>query len=62
MNIDMSHALFRDISGKPHIFDSFFVHARNLRYVHIPPHVSIEYANKYKSFFVSLSICFIFFR
>lgn len=39
MNVDISHALFRDASGKPHIFENFFVHARNIRYVHIPPQV-----------------------
>lgn len=41
MNVDMTHALFRDASGKPHMFDNFFVHARNLRYVHIPPHINM---------------------
>ncbi|XP_034253939.1 U7 snRNA-associated Sm-like protein LSm10 [Thrips palmi] len=41
MNVDMSHVLFRDASGKPHLFDNFFVHARNLRYVHIPPHIDM---------------------
>lgn len=39
MNVEMSHVLFRDASGKPHLFDNFFIHARNLRYVHIPPQV-----------------------
>jgi len=44
MNVDISHALFRDASGKPHIFENFFVHARNIRYVHIPPQVDMKKA------------------
>ncbi|KAE8745849.1 hypothetical protein FOCC_FOCC007368 [Frankliniella occidentalis] len=44
MNIEMKHVLFRDASGKAHIFEYFFVHKRNLRYVHIPPQVNMRKA------------------
>ncbi|KAJ1531639.1 hypothetical protein ONE63_000311 [Megalurothrips usitatus] len=42
MNVEMTHVLFRDASGKPHVFENFFVQARNLRYVHIPPQVDMR--------------------
>ncbi|KAK3931861.1 U7 snRNA-associated Sm-like protein LSm10 [Frankliniella fusca] len=42
MNMELKHVLFRDTSGKAHIFEYFFVNKRNLRYVHIPPEVNMR--------------------
>jgi hypothetical protein len=39
MNIVMSEAVFIDTRGAQYPFDSFFIHARNIRYVHIPDEV-----------------------
>lgn len=39
MNIVMSEAVFIDARGNEYEFHSFFVHARNIRYVHIPDEV-----------------------
>lgn len=39
MNIVMSEAIFIDARGAEHPFHSFFIHARNIRYVHIPDEV-----------------------
>ena len=39
MNIVMSEAVFIDTRGNEYDFHSFFIHARNIRYVHIPDEV-----------------------
>jgi hypothetical protein len=39
MNIVMSEAVFIDTRGNEYEFHSFFIHARNIRYVHIPDQV-----------------------
>jgi len=39
MNIVMSEAVFIDARGNEYEFHSFFIHARNIRYVHIPDQV-----------------------
>lgn len=41
MNIVMSEAIFIDTRGAEHQFNSFFIHARNIRYVHIPDELPI---------------------
>lgn len=41
MNIVMSEAVFIDTKGNEYEFNSFFIHARNIRYVHIPDELLI---------------------
>jgi hypothetical protein len=43
MNIVMSEAVFIDARGAQYPFDTFFIHARNIRYVHIPDEVCFYY-------------------
>lgn len=40
MNVTMDDALFTDPRGNEYYFDSLFVQARKIRYVHIPETVS----------------------
>ncbi|KAJ9595254.1 hypothetical protein L9F63_013442 [Diploptera punctata] len=42
MNIMMSDAVFVDTRGVEFPFDSFFIQARNVRYIHIPQQVGIS--------------------
>ncbi|XP_069695314.1 U7 snRNA-associated Sm-like protein LSm10 [Periplaneta americana] len=41
MNIVMTEAVFIDAREREYPFDSFFIHARNIRYVHIPDKIQI---------------------
>lgn len=41
MNVVMSEAVFIDTRGNEYEFHSFFIHARNIRYVHIPDELPI---------------------
>ncbi|XP_015434959.1 PREDICTED: U7 snRNA-associated Sm-like protein LSm10 [Dufourea novaeangliae] len=41
MNIVMKDCIFTDPRGDSHNYDMFFVQARNIRYVHIPPKIRI---------------------
>ncbi|XP_046425703.1 U7 snRNA-associated Sm-like protein LSm10 [Neodiprion fabricii] len=41
MNIVMKECTFVDPRGDSFNYDIFFVHARNIRYVHIPPQIRI---------------------
>ncbi|KAK7791716.1 hypothetical protein R5R35_000290 [Gryllus longicercus] len=41
MNLVMSDVTYVDGRGSEYNFDSFFVHARNIRYIHIPTELSI---------------------
>lgn len=41
MNIDLEDAIFYDVRGTEIPFQSFFIRARNIRYVHIPLELSI---------------------
>ncbi|XP_033213092.1 U7 snRNA-associated Sm-like protein LSm10 [Belonocnema kinseyi] len=41
MNIVMKECLFTDPRGDSFTYEMFFVHARNIRFVHIPPHIPI---------------------
>ncbi|PSN49172.1 hypothetical protein C0J52_10149 [Blattella germanica] len=43
MNVVMSEAVFIDARGSEFPFDSFFIHARNIRYIHIPQQVGFIY-------------------
>lgn len=36
MNVEMVDVTLHDPRGRKHVFESFFVHGRNIRYVHIP--------------------------
>ncbi|CAH2099910.1 unnamed protein product [Euphydryas editha] len=41
MNLSLSKAVYCDTQGNEYYFDSLFVQARNIRYVHVPEYVSI---------------------
>lgn len=36
MNVDMTDVVFSDPRGNEYCFENFFIHCRNIRYVHIP--------------------------
>lgn len=36
MNIEMTDVVLFDSRGMEHVFENFFVHSRNIRYVHVP--------------------------
>lgn len=42
MNISFSNAVYCDPQGNEYYFESLFLQARNIRYVHIPETVSIS--------------------
>lgn len=57
MNITMSNAVFLDQRNNQHSFESYFVPARTIRYIHIPESVrklrfntECSSANKYRTF------------
>lgn len=43
MNVVMKDCVFTDPRGGRFPYEIFFVHARNIRYVHIPANVSTQF-------------------
>ncbi|CAG9783013.1 unnamed protein product [Diatraea saccharalis] len=41
MNISMSNVVYCDSQGNEYSFENMFIHARNIRYVHVPQTFSI---------------------
>ncbi|XP_015120897.1 U7 snRNA-associated Sm-like protein LSm10 [Diachasma alloeum] len=48
MNVVMKNCVFTDPRGDRFPFDTFFVHARNIRCVHIPPNIPVIPAIKHE--------------
>ncbi|CAF4883893.1 unnamed protein product [Pieris macdunnoughi] len=46
MNLSLSNAVFCDPQGNEYLFENIFIHARNVRYVHIPQSINIITAIK----------------
>ncbi|XP_043484766.1 U7 snRNA-associated Sm-like protein LSm10 [Leptopilina heterotoma] len=51
MNVEMKDCIFTDSRGDSFKFEMFFVQARNIRFVHIPPHVAQRLNLKFVCFY-----------
>lgn len=56
MNIIMTDVVFIDARGTEYAFDSFFAHARNVRYIHIPDQVILPLCYFYVLTFAMLPL------